>query len=80
MLDGALIQMNYEVSDSSLQRHRLAFLPSLVLEEFQTASQTYLDDEIPADIIMRNIVHFHFVLMMMLVMGFSPRLFIRNLI
>ncbi len=60
MLDGALIQMSYEFSNFSLQRHRLAFLPSPVLEEFQTAPQAYLDDEISADITMRNIVPFPF--------------------
>jgi len=58
MLDGALIQMSYEFSNSSLQRHRLAFLPSPVFGEFETVSPIYLDDDIPMNINMRNVVPF----------------------
>ena len=57
MLDGALIQMIYEFQGRNLMKHRLAFLPSPFLEEFQNDPQTYLNDEIYADIVDRNIVH-----------------------
>ena len=58
MLDGALIQMTYEFVNMSLQRHRLAFFPSPILEEFQQDPAIYLDDEIYGDITSRNIVPF----------------------
>ena len=56
MLDGALIQMTYEFVDKKLQRHRLAFFPSPILEGFQGESDIYLEDEIYGDIVSRNIV------------------------
>ena len=58
MLDGALIQMTYEFSDKKLRRHRLAFFPSPHLEEFQNNPDIYLDDEIYADVVAKNIVSF----------------------
>ena len=58
MLDGALIQMMYEFSDDTLRRHRLAFFPSPHLEEFQNNPNIYLDDEIYADVVAKNIVSF----------------------
>lgn len=56
MLDGALIQMTYEFRGRNLMKHRLAFFPSPFLEEFQNDPQTYLNDEIYADIFARSIV------------------------
>lgn len=56
MADGALIQMMYAFSDGVLERHRLAFFPSPHLEEFQNAAEVYLEDEIYADIVAKNIV------------------------
>ena len=56
--DGAMIQMMYEFSDNTLHRHRLAFFPSPRLEEFQNNPNIYLDDEIYADVVARNIVSF----------------------
>ncbi|MCY3628895.1 MAG: DUF2290 domain-containing protein [Rhodothermaceae bacterium] len=58
MLDGALIQMTYEFVDTSLQRHRLAFFPSPILDEFQQDPDIYLDDEIHGDITSRKIIPF----------------------
>lgn len=58
MLDGALIQMQYAFAAGTLQRHRLAFFPAPHLEEFQNNPDIYLDDEIYADVVARNIVPF----------------------
>ncbi len=58
MLDGALIQMMYEFSAGTLRSHRLAFFPSPHLEEFQNNPDIYLDDEIYADVVAKNIVSF----------------------
>ena len=59
MLDGALIQMTYEFVNTTLQRHRLAFFPSPILEEFQRHPDIYFNDEIYGNITSRNIVPFH---------------------
>jgi len=56
--DGALIQMMYEFVDGGLRRHRLAFFPSPDLEEFQNNPEIYLEDEIYADIVAKEIVPF----------------------
>ncbi len=58
MLDGALIQMMYEFDNQTLTRHRLAFFPSPHLVEFQNSSDAYLEDELYAEIVARNIVRF----------------------
>jgi hypothetical protein len=58
MPDGALVQMMYLFDGVELQRHRLAFLPAPHLEEFQSNPDIYLEDEIYADVIARNIVPF----------------------
>lgn len=58
MLDGALIQMTYMFSGGVLQRHRLAFFPAPSLEEFQNNPDVYLEDEIYADVVAKNIVPF----------------------
>ena len=58
MLDGALMQMMYSFAGRRLQRHRLAFFSAPHLEEFQNNPAIYLDDEIYADVIDRNIVPF----------------------
>jgi len=60
MLDGALIQMSYEFVDTLLQRHRLAFYPSPIFDEFSKNPETYFDDEIDGDIISTNTVPFFF--------------------
>ena len=58
MLDGALIQMMYTFESSTLQSHRLAFFPAPHLEEFQNNPEIYLEDEIYADVVAKNIVSF----------------------
>ena len=58
MLDGALIQMSYGFSGSSLRRHRLAFLPAPHLDKFQNDPDIYLDDELYGDVVARNVVPF----------------------
>ncbi|MBM4066165.1 MAG: DUF2290 domain-containing protein [Planctomycetes bacterium] len=60
LLDGAIIQMMYIFKGEKLERHRLAFFPSPDLEEFQNNPEIYLQDEIYADIIAKNIVPFPF--------------------
>lgn len=58
MPDGALLQMMYIFNGTTLQRHRLAFFPAPHLEEFQNNPEIYLEDEIYADVVARNIVPF----------------------
>lgn len=58
MVDGALIQMMYRFQGGYIKSHRLAFYPSPDLEEFQNNSDIYENDEIFADIVMKNIVAF----------------------
>lgn len=58
MLDGALIQMTYVFSGNVLRRHRLAFFPAPRLEEFRNDPDVYLEDEIYADVVAKNIVPF----------------------
>lgn len=58
MLDGALIQMEYEFDDNRLIRHRLAFFSSPHLEKFQNNPDIYYENEMYADIIQKNIVSF----------------------
>ncbi len=58
MLDGALIQMMYRFRDNQVESHRLAFFPSPFLDEFQNNPEIYLEDEIYAEVIMKNIVPF----------------------
>ena len=56
MLDGALLQMMYIFDGDTLQRHRLAFFSAPHLEEFQNNPDIYLEDEIYADVVAKNIV------------------------
>lgn len=58
MLDGALIQMMYRFRNNEVCAHRLAFFPSPFLEEFQNNPDVYLEDEIYAEVVMKNIVPF----------------------
>ncbi len=57
MVDGALIQLMYSFdANDNLLKYRLAFFPSLTLEDFQNNSEIYELDEIYADMIGKNIV------------------------
>jgi hypothetical protein len=58
MLDGAMLQMTYRFKRDKIEKHRLAFLPSPYLEDFQNYPEIYENDEIYADIIMKDIVVF----------------------
>lgn len=58
MPDGALVQMMYLFAGNLLERHRLAFFPAPHLEEFQNNPDIYLEDDIYADVVARNIVPF----------------------
>ena len=58
MMDGAMIQMMYLFDGTTLERHRLTFFPSPNLEEFQNNPDIYLEDEIYADVVAKNIVTF----------------------
>lgn len=58
LLDGALIQIMYTFSGDTLERHRLAFFSAPHLEEFQNNPDIYLEDEIYADVLAKNIVPF----------------------
>ena len=58
MLDGALISLRYRFRDGVLCEHSLSYFPSPDLEHFQNEPEVYLEDEIYADVIDRNIVPF----------------------
>ena len=58
MLDGALVQIQYEFKRDTILKHTLGFLPSPHLEEFQNSPEIYLEDSIFAEVVKRNIVPF----------------------
>ncbi len=58
MLDGALVALRYRFRAGVICEHSLSYFPSPDLEHFQNNPELYLEDEIYADIIARNIVPF----------------------
>jgi hypothetical protein len=58
MLDGALISLRYRFRDGAVCEHSLSYFPSPDLEHFQNDPEVYLEDEVYADVIARNIVPF----------------------
>ncbi|MBL8816065.1 MAG: DUF2290 domain-containing protein [Planctomyces sp.] len=58
MLDGALISFRYRFLREAISEHSLCYFPSPDLEHFQNEPDIYMDDEVYADIIARNIVAF----------------------
>lgn len=58
MLDGALIALRYRFRAGVICEHFLSYFPSPNLEHFQNEPEVYLEDEIYADVIARNIVPF----------------------
>jgi hypothetical protein len=58
MLDGAFIQMCYRFSANEIASHRLCMFPAPELESFDNDPDIYERDELYADIIGKNIVHF----------------------
>ena len=58
MLDGALVSLRYRFQAGAITEHSLSYFPSPDLEHFQNEPELYLEDEIFADVIARNIVPF----------------------
>ena len=58
MLDGALLALRYRFESGSICEHSLSYLPSPDLEHFQNEPEMYIEDEIYADVIAKNIVPF----------------------
>ncbi len=58
MLDGALITLRYRFRARLICEHSLSYFPSPDLEQFQNEPEVYLEDEIYADVVARNIVPF----------------------
>ena len=56
MLDGAMLQMEYEFRERRLVRHRLAFLPSPDLLEYQNHPEIYMQERMYADIVEKGVV------------------------
>ena len=56
MLDGALVQMVYEFTAGQLIRHRLAFLPSPNLLEYQNHPELYSEEVVYADVVNKGVV------------------------
>ncbi len=56
MLDGALMQISYEVDAGALLRSRLAFLPAPDLLEFQNNAEIYLEEVLYADVVDKRVV------------------------
>ena len=58
MLDGGLVQLLYTFKNDHVDSHHLAYFPSPDLEAFQNDPDVYLEDQIYADILAKNIVPF----------------------
>jgi len=58
MLDGGLLLLLYRFRDGILYKHSLSYFPSPDLEHFQNEPELYLEDEVYADAVARNIVPF----------------------
>jgi hypothetical protein len=58
MLDGALIQMCYRFNQGRIESHRLCMFPAPDLDSFDFDPEPYDRDEVYADIVGRNVVHF----------------------
>ena len=56
LLDGSLIQLMYQFIDEKIHCHRLAFFPNPHFDEYQNNPEMYDNDDLFADIIMKNIV------------------------
>jgi hypothetical protein len=56
LLDGAMVQMHYEFRGGAISRHRLAFLPSPTLLEFQNNPDLYLEEHLYAEVVEKRVV------------------------
>jgi hypothetical protein len=58
MIDGALVSLRYRFQDGAVSDHALSYFPSPDLEQFQNEPEIYLEDEVFAEVVARNIVPF----------------------
>lgn len=58
LLDGALVSLRYRFQAGAICEHSLAYFPSPDLEHFQNEPEIYLEDEIYADVVAKNLVPF----------------------
>jgi hypothetical protein len=58
MIDGALVSLRYRFQDGEVSEHALSYFPSPDLEQFQNEPEIYLEDEVFAEVVARNIVPF----------------------
>lgn len=56
MLDGALLSLRYRFNRGIICEHSLSYFPSPDLDQFQNEPEIYLEDEVFADVVARNIV------------------------
>lgn len=54
MLDNAILQIMYRFAGRELTGHRLAFFPAPKLDEFQSAPEWYLRDDVCVDVVART--------------------------
>lgn len=58
MIDGALVSLRYRFLTGAICEHSLSYFPSPDLEHYQNEPEIYLEDEIYADVVAKNIVPF----------------------
>jgi len=58
LIDGALVLLRYRFRAGRICEHSLSYFPSPDLEHFQNEPELYLEDEIYADVVAKNIVAF----------------------
>jgi hypothetical protein len=58
MLDGALVSLRYRFLAGVIREHSLSYFPSPDLEQFQNEPEIYLEDEVYADVVAKNVVPF----------------------
>jgi hypothetical protein len=58
MIDGALVSLRYRFQSGAICEHSLSYFPSPDLEQFQNEPEIYLDDEVFAEVVAKNIVPF----------------------
>lgn len=58
MLDGALVSLRYRFQRGTVCEHSLSYFPSPDLEQFQNEPEIYLEEDIYADVVAKNIVPF----------------------
>jgi hypothetical protein len=58
MIDGALLSLRYRFQAGAVCEHSLSYFPSPDLEQFQNEPEIYLEDEVFAEVVARNIVPF----------------------